>query len=211
MDLDDPTQATWRHDLILDELAAIGMAVVRDLRERIAGTEDAQETLKLISGLNQTARSVRQCLALQVKLFREVRGIDRARIEERRALQAARAEEAKDQVRARVRQALWNEYERWDYNQQAGDLDFELLRLDCEAGPVEDVVARLCRKLGVTPPPAPSPSGSSRGPMDSVSDDDLAAIPTHPAPPADMDPRDEPEGDEQRWELANAVRRRSSA
>ncbi len=155
MYLDDPAQATWRHDLILDELAAIGMAVVRDLRQRIAATDDAQETLKLISGLNQTARSVRQCLALQAKLFREVRGFDRARIDERRALQAARAEAAKDQVRAQVRQALWNEYERWDYNQQACRLDVELLRLDCDAGPVEDVVARLCKKLGVTPPPAP--------------------------------------------------------
>ena len=208
----EPTQATWRHDLILDELAAIGMGVVRDLRERIAAADDAQDALKLISGLNQTARSVRQCLALQAKLFREVRGFDRARIEERGALNVARSEAAKDQVRAQVRQALWNEYERWDYNQQAGRLDVELLRLDCEAGPVEDVVARLCKKLGVTPLPAPSPSGLSRGPMDSVSDNDPAAVPTHQEPSADMDPRDEPEGDDRGWgEVPQPIPWRSSA
>ena len=199
--MSEPVPATWRHDLILDELAAIGMGVIRDLRERIAATDDAQEALKLISGLNQTARSVRQGLALQAKLFRELRGIDRARIEERRALNAARSEDAKDQVRARVRQALWNEYERWDYNRKAGDLDLELLRLDCEAGPVEDFVTRLCRKLGVTPPAAPAAEPQA----------ETATIPTHAAPPPDMEPRDEPEGDDPGWELAAPVPRRSSA
>ena len=209
--MSEPAPATWRHDLILDELAAIGLDMVRDLRERIAATDDAQEALKLIGGLNQTARSVRQGLALQARLFRELRGFERARIDERRALNAARSEQAKDKVRARVRQALWNEYERWDYNRKAGDLDLELLRLDCEAGPVEDFVTRLCRKLGVTPTQV-SASGLSRGPMDSVADYDPATVPTHQEPPADMDPRDKPEGDDRGWVgVPEPIPRRSSA
>ena len=122
-------------------------------------------------------RSIRQTLALQAKLARQMRRDDQARAKVRKA-----------RVRSGVKQLIWTEHE----PAETPELEARLERiLDAEPetlarGSVEAHVQRLGRLLGVS-----------------------FTVPTRPQPPAGMDPRDKPEGDDQGWGIVTP--RRSSA
>ena len=144
-------------------------------------------------------RSIRQTLALQAKLARQMRRDDQARAKTRKA-----------RVRSGVKQLIWTEHEPAD----TAEVETRLERLlDAEPetlarGSVEAHIQRLGKLLGLTLPQTSS-SGLSRGPMNAVLQGDPAAVPTRPETPADMDLRDRPAGDDPGWGIA--IPRRSSA
>ena len=202
--MSEPIEPTWRHDLILNEIAGLCLNVARDLSRCAEDTESPDRKVKLAGALHQMCRSIRQTLALQARLARHVRREGQKRVEVRKA-----------RVRSGLRQLIWTEYE----PAETPELEARLERLlDAEPetlarGSVEAHIQRLGKLLGVRfvipTPTQTSSSGLSRGPMYTDSQADPATVPTHLEAPADMDPRDKPEGDVQGWGFA--VPRRSSA
>ena len=205
--MSEPIEPTWRHDLILNEIAGLCLNVARDLSRCAEDTENPERKVKLAGASHQMCRSIRQTLALQARLARHVRREGQKRAETRKA-----------RVRSGLKQLIWTEYE----PAEAPELEARLERLlDAEPetlakGSVEAHIQRLSKLLGVrfaTPtPPRTSSQGLSLGSMYTAPDDDLATAPAHPATPADMDPRDKPVGDVQGWRgVPEPVPRRSSA
>ena len=143
------------------------------------------------------SRSIRQTLALQAKLARQMRRDDQAR--------------AKVRVRSGVKQLIWSEHE----PVETPELEARLERLlDAEPetlarGSVEAHIQRLGKLLGLTLSQT-SASGLSRGPMNAPPQADPATVPPHPPTSADMDPRDRPAGDEQKWRWPPTPRRSSA-
>ena len=204
--MSEPIEAPWRHDLILNEIAGLCLNVARDLSRCAEDTENPERKVKLAGALHQMCRSIRQTLALQARLARHVRREGQKRAEARKA-----------RVRAGLKQLIWTEHE----PAETPELEARLERLlDAEPetlakGSVEAHIQRLSKLLGVTfTVPAPqrtSPSGLSRGLIDSVSDNDPTTVPAHPQSPAYMDPRDKPAGDDRGWGATEPAPRRSSA
>jgi hypothetical protein len=147
-----------RSDLILDELASLGLVLARDLQQRALAAEDHDQALRLAQAFHHISRSVRQSLALTEKLQRDrTRAIrDDAIHAERRTTE--RRDARKAHVRADVRRLIWTEAERSDVEnlRLATALD---LHLDAEAqaeaflqGPAQRCIERLCKILGLKPP-----------------------------------------------------------
>ena len=180
--------------------------MARDLSRCAEDECNPDRKVKLAGALHQMCRSIRQTLALQARLARHVRREGQIRAKVR-----------KERVRSGLKQLIWTEHE----PAETPDLEARLERLlDAEPetlvkGSIEAHIQRLSKLLGVRfAAPAPSQtssSGLSRGSMYTAPDDDLATAPTHPAPPACMDPRDKPEGDDRGWGATEPVPRRSSA
>ncbi len=201
--MSEPLEPTWRHDLILNEIAGLCLNVARDLSRCAEDECNPERKVKLAGALHQMCRSIRQTLALQAKLARQMRRDDQARAKVRKA-----------RVRSGVKQLIWTEHEPAD----TAELEARLERiLDAEPetlarGSVEAHIQRLGKLLGVTSTRTSS-SGLSRGPMYTAPQADPATAPARPPPSADMDPRDKPAGDDQSWGwgITEPVPRRSSA
>jgi hypothetical protein len=151
---------TERHLAVLKELTEIGLTLARAVCAQATGeaAPDAPPIVSTDLGLtaSRIARAVRQTVALEARLAEDRRAgqADRA---------AKRAQETK--VRAWLRKAKVQDIvERAIEAQETGDAAEDLLsdlaeRLadpDDEAvfadRPLPDLVARICRDLGVTPP-----------------------------------------------------------
>ncbi len=96
-----------RHELYLDELARMTLVLARDQQQRALESDDPEQAAVFGRLYNQTARSLRQTLALKARLDRECRMANR----ERREQSAAR----------KVRRPAANQASRWT----------EAERLDC--------------------------------------------------------------------------------
>ncbi len=203
--MSEPHEAPWGHDLILNEIAGLCLNVARDLSRSAENECNPERKAKLAGALHQMCRSIRQTLALQARLERHVRREDHRRAKVRKA-----------RVRSGLKSLIWTEHE----PAETPELEARLERLlDAEPetlarGSVEAHIQRLGKLLGVsftTPSPSQTSSqGSSLGSMYAASHDDPATAATHPASPADMDPRDRPAGDVQRWRWPPPPRRSSA-
>jgi len=155
-----------RADLILDELARLGLQLARDLAQQAGAAKDADQTARLAMAFHHVSRSVRQSLALQARLARETRrGAREAREDAERGDKALRARRA-TQVRSGVRRAIWAEAAEYEHVTLLSRLELALLSDSADDGfldgPVERHIARLCRTLGIKPaaaPPGPPPVG----------------------------------------------------
>ncbi len=153
-------ERTDRHLAVLKELTEIGMRVARAVEAQATG-EAAPDAPQIVSTdlgltLSRIARAVRQTVALEARLA-----------EDRRAGQAQRAAKLAQETKVRswLRKAKVQDIvERAIEAQESGDRAEDLLsdlaeRLadpDDEAlfadRPLPELVARICRDLGVTPP-----------------------------------------------------------
>ena len=165
--MSEPIEPTWRHDLILNEIAGLCLNVARDLSRCAEDECNPERKVKLAGALHQMCRSIRQTLALQARLARHVRREEQKRTETRKA-----------RVRAGLKQLIWTEHEPVD----TAELEARLERLlDAEPetlarGSVEAHIQRLGKLLGITQIQASS-QGSSLGSMNAAADDDPATVP----------------------------------
>jgi len=160
-----PDGTIERSDLILDELATLGLTLARDLHNRAVEAKDPDQAARLAMAFHHISRSVRQSLALQARLQRDrARGAeDQA---ERRA--AAPVQARKAQVRAAVQRLVWTERPDWNLFSTRQKLD---LILDAEAEddgfldiPLEAHIARIAKALGLKPPPLAEPAAGEAAP-----------------------------------------------
>jgi hypothetical protein len=149
-----------RSDLILDELASLGLVLARDLQQRALAAEDHDQALRLARAFHAISRSVRQSLALTEKLQRDRTRAIRDDVDHKERRVSSQRDARKAHVRADVRRLIWTEAERSDVEnlRLATTLD---LHLDAEAqaeafleGPVQRCIERLCKILGLKPPQA---------------------------------------------------------
>lgn len=159
-----------RHGAALQELAALGLDLARDLQARARASRDDAAAERLAIAFHRVSRSVRMTLSLEARLAQEVRAVERDGPARRRHL----APERRVQVKAAVTRQAW-ESEAEDPEALLEDLDARL----SEEGlfdsfiddSLDDVVARICRDLGIPPcipaqagtqadsPPDPVPAG----------------------------------------------------
>jgi hypothetical protein len=154
---------------MLEELAEIGMDIARALRRRAldeAAANAAQPDDQALGlAFSRVARAVRQTLALEDRLDQDRQARDGAAQAERavqlaeqagaRAIEGLRVAIHRSEVRAKVEQVI---------EAEAGDADVERLltdldeRLDDDEGgadfldrPLGELIAAICRDLGLTP------------------------------------------------------------
>ncbi|MDB5464527.1 MAG: hypothetical protein JWP23_2916 [Phenylobacterium sp.] len=144
-----------RHLRMLQELAEIGMDLARSVQRQAHGqaaTDHGAADLGLV--FSRIARAVRQTVALEAKLAE-----DRQKTQAERApLTVAdrwRSARRKRQVKEIVAEAIGSEVGEFDVERLFDDLDERLADGDEEADfaerPIGELVARICRDLGVTP------------------------------------------------------------
>ena len=150
-----------RHGEILAEVADMSLQLARKLHERAMAAETDEEAQAAASAFHRISRSLRQTLALEARLERDSR---------RDAVEARRLAEEDRRERGKARKAhvgnvgsrlIWTEAERDDIGRLLVDLkrwcDEEAFHEDAFLhGPVEAVIERLKRDLGLaSPPPLP--------------------------------------------------------
>ena len=174
-----------RADLILDELARLGLRLARGLAQRAEEAEDADQAARLAMAFHHVSRSVRHALALQARLahdaqrsLREARDDDQRQDKTKRELHAAR-------VRSGVRRVIGAEAPEREHIALLSRLELALLSDSTDAdfleGTVERHIARLCRMLGVPVPAAAAATVAADSPA--------WPLPAHMTPPPNPDPR----------------------
>jgi len=155
--MDSDAEMMARHAALLARFAEQAASLAEDLCAAALAAETAEEKQAFSLAFHRMGRALRQTLALEARLRRDK---DRAGREDR--IEAVRVEKARTEARrghlkGTVERLIWTEQENLD----ADDL---VERLDClleaEAG-VEGFLAedpqtqivRLCKILGLDPPP----------------------------------------------------------
>jgi hypothetical protein len=149
-----------RQDRLLDEMADLGMSFARKLEARVELVTSVDEAQALARAFDRVTRSARLAIALQNKLAR-----DRLEIGK---LDRAAAHKAVERRKAQVTAVLDREIFTDEADQDTADTLAERLteRLDAEAlfddflnGPLDRVIARIRKDLGL-PDPVPPPGRS---------------------------------------------------
>jgi hypothetical protein len=142
-----------RHLRNLEELAEIGMDLARTVQRQAheqAATDAGAADLGLT--FSRIARAVRQTVALEARLAED----HRAQVAARRAKDThTRAARRRREVKAIVGQAIEADADDSDVENLLLDLEERLADRDEDADfadrPIGELVARICRDLGVTP------------------------------------------------------------
>jgi hypothetical protein len=144
---------TERHLRMLQDLAEIGMDLARSV-QRQAHEQAAADLDAAALGLafSRIARAVRQTVALEARLAEDRQAKTAARIASQTHTRAAHR---RRDVRAVVAQAIEADAADSDVEDLLLDLEERLADRDNEADfaerPIGELVARICRDLGVTP------------------------------------------------------------
>jgi hypothetical protein len=168
----DRSDRTERHLRILAELTEIGMDLARAVRRQAlaqaapeeadtpqAGAPDRIGGGDLALVFSRIARAVRQTVALEAKLAEDRRTRDERTEAEQAQRAATIARERKARQKARVKriveQAIEAEADGSDREDLLSDLDERLEDDDVDADfgerPTGEIIARICRDIGITP------------------------------------------------------------
>ena len=144
-----------RHARGLAELTELGLSLARDLHACALAEPDPKTKAETALAFHRVSRSVRQSMALEAKLKRDLTRQDReARAD---AVQAAetRVRTRKAQVRAAVERLIWTEAEGDEeaerlIDELAEHLEEAALHQGFADDPVENHIARLRADLGLS-------------------------------------------------------------
>lgn len=147
---------TRLQDEALAELLELGMAAARECQAKLMAAEDARALADCALALGRASRSVRQTIALQVKVGRARRTQGREDAADGRREAEARASRRKAQAKATVERLIWTEAEGGEAERLIDHLD-DLVSEDAlydgfADGPVEAYIARICADLGLPVP-----------------------------------------------------------
>ena len=144
-----------RHARLLGRLAELGMALAEDLHARALSADTPQEAETLASGFHKLSRSVRQSLALEVRLRRDAERVRREEVTQAETDAAKPAIRRRAEAKARLDRLIWTEAE---YDDTARFWDEGARRLLADADftapnqPVEALVNDLAEILRARPP-----------------------------------------------------------
>ncbi|WP_374574847.1 hypothetical protein [Phenylobacterium sp.] len=192
----DAADIADRQGRILGELADMGLEIARDLKDRALKAASREEAEGLALAFHRISRSIRQSLALEVKLAKDRCEAARLqRIDRDRRTQARKA-----QVRAAVGRLIWTEHEPAEAERLTEDLD-GFLAEDAlfEAflrAPLDDLVARLAQDLGLpaNDPREDAPSTPSGSPSPAGAGEEIEAARANSPPPLGEGDREAVEG-----------------
>jgi hypothetical protein len=157
MFMSEPSEMNARHGRILAELAELGLGLARELQAQALAAETPAERAEAALAFQRVGRAVRQSIALEAKLERDRARDAREAADDRARTAEDRTARRKREAKLAVRQAVWRQAGR---NLQAEhlmkDLDDTIELEACKDefidDPVEAVVERLCRLIGVISP-----------------------------------------------------------
>jgi len=147
---------TQRHGALLAELAEIGMAMARGLRDELEAAEAPEAKARAVAAFPKVARAVRQCVALEARLARDatraaVEDEERARRDTEHRVRRRRAK-----VVVWMQRAICNDGEDVDLAMERMEdlrerLDENLLDADFADRPLGEILVDLCIELGLDP------------------------------------------------------------
>ncbi len=135
----------------LERLADIGMLIAEAAGRRALADDDGAGVADAGLSYTRAARAVRLTLALQTRLSGDMAAFERGQA----ATRAAEAGRRRDRIHARVEQAI--EAERCDPDEvetlssQVWERLTDPDDADLLSGPIDEVVARICQDLGLSP------------------------------------------------------------
>jgi len=146
-----------RHAAVLAELAEIGMAMARGLKDEMETAETPEAKARAVAAFPRVARAVRQCVALEARLERDAARDAVEDVRRERADVERRIRRRKVQVTTWMQRAICNDSPDDDdlTAQRMEDLrdrlDENLLDADFADRPLGEVIGRLCAALGLDP------------------------------------------------------------
>jgi hypothetical protein len=149
----DATEKAARQDRILAEFSELSLVVARELSARVVAVGDAGEAATLAKAFHSVGRSLRQTIALEMKVERDRKHLEREDAAEVARQGELRVRRRKARVRSAVQRLVWTEHEGDEAEVLIDHLD-DLLAEDAldDAFPDEDFdaqVARLRDDLGL--------------------------------------------------------------
>jgi hypothetical protein len=155
--MSDPSEKIARQDRILAELSELAIGVARDLAGRVSAAETVQDAAAAASAFHSVGRAVRQTIALEMKLQRDRKALDREDSAHAAGARAASIKQRRLHLRSTVRHMVWTEAEKDDADLLIDQLDDFLSEDNLDDAfadePFDEQVASLRVALGL--PPAP--------------------------------------------------------
>jgi len=178
--MSDVSEKIARQDRLLAELSELAMGVARDLAQQVSAAETAQDAAAAASAFHKVGRAVRQTIALEMKLERGRKTLDREDGKHAAGARDARISQRRRRLRAVVQRMVWNEAESDEAESLVDHLD-DLLEEDAlddafADTAFDDQVARLRADLGL-PPAAPDDEGEDGGPARDTSHIGAGGVP----------------------------------
>ena len=167
--MSDVSEKVARQDRILAELSELAIGVARDLAQQVSAAETAQDAAAVASAFHRVGRAVRQTIALEMKLERDRKTLDR---EDGAHAAVARAEQMKQRrlrLRSTVQHMVWTEAEKDDADLLIDQLDYFLTENTLDDAfadePFDEQVAGLRVALGLPPAPPDDAADEDRQPV----------------------------------------------
>lgn len=150
------TEMMQRHAGQLARLAALAESAARIAHERLLAAQTPAETAQLIQALHRSARAVRQCIYLEVKIANDREKWSQAVEAEERRREGLAVRRRRERVQLAVTRAINTDASVEDAESLVEDLDDRLEEVELAdgfaVGSIDTYIARVCRDLGVTPP-----------------------------------------------------------
>jgi len=168
----EPVQPETKHAKcarILGELSELGLTLARDLHARALAAETVEDAQAAALAFHRISRSVRQSLALEAKLEREMAAEARTAVERARIERIAQVSDRQREVVRAMNRLIWTEAEGdEDEAEMLGDdlgarLDEAALAPGFLEIPLETLVARLSADMGLTAEPAAASEPQGQG------------------------------------------------
>ena len=173
---------TERHGKVLADLAEIGMTIAREVQGQVLAAQTPEEKAKAAAGFPPVARAVRQCVALEAKLQRDLARQDREERQEADREIGKLIRRRKAQVRMHMSRAICNAFPealdqdedddgppdeiRMRFEDLRDRLDDDVLDADFALRPFHEVIEVLHRSLGLDPPDHPADEDEDEAPED---------------------------------------------
>jgi hypothetical protein len=183
--MSDVSEKIARQDRILAELSELAIGVARDLAGQVSAAESAQDAAAVASAFHKVGRAVRQTIALEMRLQRDRKALDREDGAHAAGAREASVKQRRERLRTVVHRMVWAEGEKDEAEALDDQLD-QLLAEDVldEAfadNPFEDQVARLRFDLGLPPEPPDEDDDKDGAPAKHPPDVGAGGVPPPPS------------------------------
>lgn len=150
-----PAEMIERHAAILAELSELGMAFARDARRDAEAAETPEERARQALVFQRVSRSIRQSLALEARLVRELKRDAREEADRAARLDRERVNARRNRIRNGVDALIWRETEDMDeHDEEAFDeriedaVHVEVMSEGFFSDDLADQVGRVLERLG---------------------------------------------------------------